>query len=298
MLPVQGARWPHHRRLRRHRCISAVQAVNEAGRQAHLNGPIAQALGANAPKLLAQAPSIERIEVLGSISNIQETHMKIGNTVALVTGANRGIGLAFTRELLARGARKVYAGARDPSAIKQPDVEAIRLDVTKPDEVMAAAAHAGDVTLLINNAGIGACGRVSCARQRGDARRMLETNFFGVLRVSKAFRADPGGQRRWRDSQCSIGRLVDQQQRMLAALCGQQVRGLVADQLAALRVGVAEDAGAGAAYALRRYRSGARGIDAPKTSPESAEWRQARKPDLHRATTSAGSRGAGRDSPF
>src|SRR5580658_7551652 len=63
--------------------------------------------------------------------------MKIGNTVALVTGANRGIGLAFTRELLARGARKVYAGARDPSSIKQSSVEALRLDVTKPDEIAA-----------------------------------------------------------------------------------------------------------------------------------------------------------------
>ena len=44
--------------------------------------------------------------------------MKIANSTVIVTGANRGIGLAFTRELLARGARKVYAGARDPSTIK------------------------------------------------------------------------------------------------------------------------------------------------------------------------------------
>jgi NAD(P)-dependent dehydrogenase (short-subunit alcohol dehydrogenase family) len=80
--------------------------------------------------------------------------MKIRNTVALVTGANRGIGLAFTQELLARGARKVYAGARDPSSIKHSGVEALRLDVTKPEEIAAAAAHASDVTLLINNAAI------------------------------------------------------------------------------------------------------------------------------------------------
>ncbi len=61
--------------------------------------------------------------------------MKIANSVALVTGANRGIGLAFARELLARGARKVYAAARDPATVNLPGVEAIRLDVTKADEV-------------------------------------------------------------------------------------------------------------------------------------------------------------------
>jgi NAD(P)-dependent dehydrogenase (short-subunit alcohol dehydrogenase family) len=113
--------------------------------------------------------------------------MKIENTVALVTGANRGIGLAFTRELLARGARKVYAGARDPSTVTQPGVEAIRLDVTKPEEVAAAAARAGDVTLLVNNAGIGRVGGFLATDSETLARTQLETNFFGVLRMSKAF---------------------------------------------------------------------------------------------------------------
>ncbi len=113
--------------------------------------------------------------------------MKINNAVALVTGANRGIGLAFTRELLARGARKVYAGARDPSTIKLPGVQAIRLDVTKPDEVAAAAARAGDVTLVINNAGVGHQGPFLAPDSEEVARRQLETNFFGMLRMSKAF---------------------------------------------------------------------------------------------------------------
>jgi NAD(P)-dependent dehydrogenase (short-subunit alcohol dehydrogenase family) len=113
--------------------------------------------------------------------------MKIRNSVALVTGANRGIGLAFTRELLALGARKVYAGARDPSAIKQPGVEAVRLDVTKPEEVMAAAAHAGDVTLIVNNAGRAHPGGFLASDSEDGARRDLETNFFGILRVTKAF---------------------------------------------------------------------------------------------------------------
>ncbi len=123
--------------------------------------------------------------------------MKIHNAVALVTGANRGIGLAFTRELLARGVRKVYAGARDPSTITQPGVEAIRLDVTKPAEVAAAAARAGDVTLVINNAGVGHQGGFLAPDSEEVARRQLETNFFGMLRMSKAFapvlKANGGG---------------------------------------------------------------------------------------------------------
>lgn len=113
--------------------------------------------------------------------------MKIDNAVALVTGANRGIGLAFTRELLARGARKVYAGARDPATVTLPGVQAIQLDVTKPDEVAAAAARATDVTLVINNAGVGHVGGFLAADSEAVARRQLETNFFGMLRVSQAF---------------------------------------------------------------------------------------------------------------
>ena len=123
--------------------------------------------------------------------------MKIDNAVALVTGANRGIGLAFTRELLARGARKVYAAARDPATVTQPGVEAIRLDVTRPDEVAAAAARAGDVTLVINNAGVGHLGGFLAPDSDEVARRQLETNFFGMLRMSKAFapvmKANGGG---------------------------------------------------------------------------------------------------------
>ena len=89
--------------------------------------------------------------------------------------------------MLARGARKVYAGARDPSTVSQRGVEAIRLDVTKPDEVAAAAARAGDVTLIINNAGVGHLGGFLAPDSEEVARRQLETNFFGMLRTSKAF---------------------------------------------------------------------------------------------------------------
>ena len=113
--------------------------------------------------------------------------MKIENAVALVTGANRGIGLAFAHELLARGARKVYAAARDPAAINLAGVHPLRLDVNKPEEVAAAAALASDVTLVINNAGIAQPGGFLAADSEEVARRLFETNFFGMLRVSKAF---------------------------------------------------------------------------------------------------------------
>src|SRR4051812_25095045 len=84
--------------------------------------------------------------------------MKLDNATVLITGANRGIGLAFAREALARGARKVYAGARDPASIHLPGVEPVRLDVTNPDDIAAAVERCGDVTLLINNAGIATLG--------------------------------------------------------------------------------------------------------------------------------------------
>lgn len=123
--------------------------------------------------------------------------MNIQNAVVLVTRANRGIGLAFARELLARGARKVYAAARDTATVTLPGVQALRLDVTKPEEIAAAAQQASDVNLVINNAGIAQPGGFLAQDSDAVARRIFETNFFGVLNVSKAFapvlKANGGG---------------------------------------------------------------------------------------------------------
>ncbi|MEI7188396.1 hypothetical protein [Dickeya dianthicola] len=62
--------------------------------------------------------------------------MNIKDSVALVTGANRGLGAAFVRALLAAGASKVYAAARDPLTITEPGVVPVRLDVTSPDDIL------------------------------------------------------------------------------------------------------------------------------------------------------------------
>lgn len=104
--------------------------------------------------------------------------------IALVTGANRGLGRAFVRELVARGAR-VYAGARDPGSVTEPGVTPVRLDITDPVQVAAAAERCADVTLLINNAGVLRAG--SLLDPKGGVRTELETNFFGTLAMSRAF---------------------------------------------------------------------------------------------------------------
>lgn len=113
--------------------------------------------------------------------------MQLKNATVLITGANRGIGLAFAREALARGARKVYAGARDPASVTLPGVQAIQLDVTSDQDVAAAAALAKDVTLVINNAGIAAMGGFLAEGSIESARRHLETNLLGSLRVAQGF---------------------------------------------------------------------------------------------------------------
>ncbi|WP_298416288.1 SDR family oxidoreductase [Brevibacterium sp.] len=112
--------------------------------------------------------------------------MKIDNSVAIVTGANRGLGRQFAAQLLDRGAAKVYAAARRPESIDLPGVEAIGLDVTEPDQVDAAARTVGAADIVINNAGFSSFARLVDG-DMDDIRREIDVNYFGALHVVRAF---------------------------------------------------------------------------------------------------------------
>ncbi|MEV4319493.1 SDR family oxidoreductase [Actinocrispum sp. NPDC049592] len=112
--------------------------------------------------------------------------MDLTNAVAVVTGANRGLGRILAAQLLERGAAKVYAAARRPESVDLPGAQPLYLDVTKPESIRQAAAIAQDATLLINNAGISTHTNVT----DGDLdtiRLEMETHFFGPLGTIRAF---------------------------------------------------------------------------------------------------------------
>jgi len=123
--------------------------------------------------------------------------MQIDGSVALVTGASRGLGQAFARELLSRGAAKVYGTARDAAAVSEPGVTAVALDITDADRVAQVAAECSDVSLLVNNAGVMTSSTFLGAPNTDGARREMETNYFGTLSMCRAFapvlRASGGG---------------------------------------------------------------------------------------------------------
>ncbi|KOV87212.1 SDR family oxidoreductase [Nocardia sp. NRRL S-836] len=112
--------------------------------------------------------------------------MDIQGSVALVTGANRGLGKEFVGQLLERGAKKVYATARDVSTITTPGVVPLALDLLDQASVERAARQAGDVTLLVNNAGI-STGQNLVRGDLAQIRREMDTHFFGTLGVTRAF---------------------------------------------------------------------------------------------------------------
>ena len=113
--------------------------------------------------------------------------MEFKNTVAFVTGANRGLGKTFVKALQAAGAKKIYAAVRDPSTIDLPGVVPVQLDVNKPEQIEAAVRAAGDVTLLINNAGISRGSSLLADGALGALRDEFETNVVGPLALARAF---------------------------------------------------------------------------------------------------------------
>jgi NAD(P)-dependent dehydrogenase (short-subunit alcohol dehydrogenase family) len=114
--------------------------------------------------------------------------MKTQGSIVFVTGANRGLGLAFAREALAHGASKVYAGMRNTVGFDVSGIVPVQLDVTDPASVSAAAARCGDTTLVINNAGIARIAPSPLDLQvEEQSREIFETNYYGVIRVTQAF---------------------------------------------------------------------------------------------------------------
>jgi len=110
--------------------------------------------------------------------------MTIADRTVLITGANRGIGQALVQEALRRGAKRVYAGTRQPLAHPDPRVIPLPLDVTDPAQIQAAAEQVESLDVLVNNAGIWLFDDLS---DRAMLERHLAVNFFGPLAVTQAF---------------------------------------------------------------------------------------------------------------
>ena len=110
--------------------------------------------------------------------------MTIAAKTVLVTGANRGIGRALAEEALRRGAKRVYAGTRQPLAHPDSRVTPVTLDVTNAAQIQAAAQQIGSLDILINNAGIALYDDLS---DRAALERHLAVNLFGTYGVTQAF---------------------------------------------------------------------------------------------------------------
>ena len=115
--------------------------------------------------------------------------MKIQDCVALVTGSNRGLGLAYCEGLLRAGATKVYAAARNPAKIglHDPRILPIALDITSVADIISAAHRCRDISLLVNNAGVLRNSSMLGKDSEAAAREEMETNYFGVLSMVQRF---------------------------------------------------------------------------------------------------------------
>jgi NAD(P)-dependent dehydrogenase (short-subunit alcohol dehydrogenase family) len=110
--------------------------------------------------------------------------MTIEGKTVLVTGANRGIGQALVEEALRRGAKRVYAGARQPSLHADERVTPLTLDVTDEGQIQAAVERVDSLDIVINNAGLGLYDDL---RDRAALEQSLAVNLYGPYGVTQAF---------------------------------------------------------------------------------------------------------------
>jgi NAD(P)-dependent dehydrogenase (short-subunit alcohol dehydrogenase family) len=110
--------------------------------------------------------------------------VSIADKTVLVTGANRGIGRSLVEEALRRGAKRVYAGTREPLGYADERITPVTLDVTDAEQIQAAVEKVDSLDVLVNNAGIWLFDDLS---DRSAIDGHLAVNFFGTLGVTQAF---------------------------------------------------------------------------------------------------------------
>jgi NAD(P)-dependent dehydrogenase (short-subunit alcohol dehydrogenase family) len=195
--------------------------------------------------------------------------MQVQSATALVTGANRGLGRELVQQLLAAGAAKVYAASRDPSALDDlarahpGRLEALALDITRPEQIEAARARCHGVTLLVNNAGINRGQGLLAAPSLEDAQAEIATNYLGTLAMCRAFAP-----------QLPAGGAIVNVLSILAKVALPAMGSLCASKAAALRMteGVRAELAARGVLVMA-VMTGAvdtdmsRGFDGPKSSP-------------------------------
>ncbi|HYM32580.1 MAG TPA: SDR family oxidoreductase [Candidatus Cybelea sp.] len=162
-----------------------------------------QALLDAVPLPVVESEWLKRTVVEDAIEDEGEGGMQVKGCVALVSGANRGIGRAYVEGLVAAGAKKVYASARRMDGVADlvrthaGKVVAVELDIANEKSVAAAAARCTDITLLVNNAGVNRLSAFIAAPNVSAARAEIDTNYFGTLSMCRAFapilKANGGG---------------------------------------------------------------------------------------------------------
>ncbi len=135
----------------------------------------------------AHEPRGRAVHISSHLTTEEALSCRSMERVALVTGANRGgLGQRISEQLLARGGRRSTARPADPRASQPPASSPVRIDITDADSVTAAAAATGDVTLLVNNAGM-ASSATLLTGSMDEVRATMESHFFGTLLVTRAF---------------------------------------------------------------------------------------------------------------